>query len=83
MVKRMFSAALWFLTFGWGFNLLALATGWPSVVGYGLAAGVALFMAVDPLGLVWPVPAVPADRHVATTEQVALPQMPSGVVAAR
>ena len=67
MVKRIVSAALWFVAAGWGFNLLGLMTGTPSVMGLAFGAAVAAFVGIDPLHLFWAVkaPAVPARDVVA------------------
>ena len=67
MVKRIASAALWFVAAGWGFNLLGLITGTPPVLGIAFGAAVGAFVGMDPLHLFWPLKA-------------AAPVPPAGVV---
>lgn len=53
MVKRIASAAIWFLAVGWALNYVTLMMGVPSIVGLGIAAAVSAFVGLDPLHLVW------------------------------
>jgi hypothetical protein len=54
MIKRISSALLWFVAVAWGFNFLSAYAGVPELVGSLAATSVALFVAVDPLHLLWP-----------------------------
>ena len=51
MVKRVGSSLLWFVSIGWGMNLLAAFAGLPELPGLVGAAAVATFVGVDPLHL--------------------------------
>ena len=72
MRKRILAGVLWFLAFGYFFQFAGVMYGFPPAIGTVLALGVAVFMSVDPLGVVWkrqptrriariPDPAVPSD----------------------
>jgi hypothetical protein len=56
MVKRTASALLWLVAVGWAFNFISAYTGAPQVLGTALAAGVAVFVWVDPLHVLWAAP---------------------------
>jgi hypothetical protein len=62
MVKRVGSSVLWFVSIGWGMNLLAVFAGLPELPGLVGAAALATFVGVDPLHLFW-APLVIADRR--------------------
>jgi hypothetical protein len=65
MVKRIGSAALWFLAVGWGFNYASVITGMTPILGIAIAVAVAAFVAIDPLQLFWPMRVEPASSKVA------------------
>jgi hypothetical protein len=54
MVKRVGSSLLWFVSAGWGMNLLATFAGLPEGPGLVAAAGLAAFVGLDPLQRFWP-----------------------------
>lgn len=74
MVKRVGSSALWFLAVGWGLNLFATFEGLPELPGLIVAGVVAVFVAIDPMGLFWP----PLDRPM--LPRVATPAPATGRV---
>lgn len=45
---------LWLVAVGWGFNFVSAYTGFPQVIGMVVAVGVAAFVGIDPLGVIWP-----------------------------
>ena len=53
MIKRMLVGLGWFLSVGWGLNLLATFTDFPSSAGMVIAFGAGAFFAADPLGVTW------------------------------
>lgn len=54
MSKRMLSATLWFAAAWFGYEIAWSLTGVPRLVGPILAFAIAAFVAIDPLGLLWP-----------------------------
>ena len=72
MGKRILAGVFWFLAFGYFFQFAGAMYGFPPTLGTVVALGVAVFMSVDPLGVIWkrqptrrvariPDPAVPTD----------------------
>jgi hypothetical protein len=55
MLRRIVSAGAWFIAVGWAFNYVALVVDVPSLAGILLAAVVAIFVAYDPLRVIWPI----------------------------
>lgn len=55
MIKRGLVGVAWFITVGWGLNLLALGVSLPEWLITPTAVVTALFLAIDPLGVVWQV----------------------------
>jgi hypothetical protein len=53
MVKRVVSAALWFLAVGSAFEYVTMITGLSSIVGVVVAASVSAFFGLDPLHVIW------------------------------
>jgi hypothetical protein len=53
MAKHLVASLLWYLAVAWGWNYIAALTGLPSIIGLGLGAAVAAFVAIDPFHLVW------------------------------
>lgn len=68
MVKRVGSAALWFLAVGWGLNYVVAITDVSPVIAVTVAAAVSAFVGVDPLQFFWPArdvsPVFPARETV-------------------
>ncbi|HLA17259.1 MAG TPA: hypothetical protein VJZ72_10200 [Candidatus Limnocylindrales bacterium] len=54
MVKRTIATALWFFSVATAWNLVAMTTDLPSVVGFVLGAAAAGFVWLDPFHLIWP-----------------------------
>jgi len=72
MGKRILAGVFWFLAFGYFFQFAGAMYGFPSALGTLIALGIAVFMSVDPLHVLWkrtttrriariPDPAVPSD----------------------
>jgi hypothetical protein len=72
MGKRILAGVFWFLATAYFFQFAGVMFGYPPAMGSLFALGVALFVSVDPLGVLWkrqptrriariPDPAVPAD----------------------
>jgi hypothetical protein len=57
MAKRIVAGGMWLMLIAWAWNYLALLTGVPGQVGLLIGAGVAAFVATDPLGLFFARPA--------------------------
>ena len=72
MAKRIVAGVFWFLAVGYFWNFAGAMWGFPPMLGSVLALAVALFVGIDPLGVIWkrqptrriariPDPAVPAE----------------------
>jgi hypothetical protein len=72
MGKRILAGVFWFLAVGYFFQFAGAIFGYPPAIGTVFALGVAVFVSVDPLGMLWkrqptrriariPESAVPAD----------------------
>jgi hypothetical protein len=72
MYKRILAGVFWFMASAYFFTFANAMFGYPPTMGTLFSLGVALFMSVDPLGVLWkrqptrriariPDPAVPAD----------------------
>jgi hypothetical protein len=72
MIKRVVAGIFWFLAVGYFWNYAGAMWGFPPAAGSVLALAVALFMSIDPLGVLWkrepsrriariPEPTAPAD----------------------
>ena len=72
MGKRIVAGVFWFLSVGYFWTFGSAMYGFPPALGTVVALGVALFMSVDPLGVLWkrshtrriariPEPTAPAD----------------------
>ena len=53
MRKRIFAGIFWFLAVGYFFEFAGAMYGLPPALGSVAALGVALFMGIDPLGVLW------------------------------
>lgn len=71
MVKRVASAALWFISVGAAFEYLTLMTGLHPAVGFVVATSVGAFFGLDPLHVIWTKRAASAtpSRRVSTPVQ--------------
>jgi hypothetical protein len=67
MVKRVVSAALWFLAVGSGFEYVTMITGLSSIVGVVVAASVSAFFGLDPLHIIWTKPDASSVSRLATS----------------
>jgi hypothetical protein len=74
MRKRILAGVFWFLALGYFFNFAGAMYGFPPTLGTVIALGLALFLSVDPLGVIWkrqptrriahiPDPAVPDGKQ--------------------
>jgi hypothetical protein len=80
MVKRTLAGALWFVTLNSGWSYVMLAWDLPRLPGLVLAALIATMIVADPLGLIWPRPAVEPARPAAFPTSAA-PDIRSGASA--
>lgn len=53
MRRRALAGVFWFLAFGYLFQFAGAMYGFPPTLGSALALAVAIFMSVDPLGVLW------------------------------
>ena len=53
MTKRVLSALLWFFVTWYAWNVVAWMAGFPGVVGPALGLAVGLFVAIDPMHMIW------------------------------
>ena len=53
MRKRILAGVFWFLAFGYFFQFAGAMYGFPPAIGTVVALGVAVFMSVDPLNVLW------------------------------
>jgi hypothetical protein len=65
MIKRTVVGLAWFVSVGWGLNLVATLSDIPAWVGTLAAIGIAAFFSVDPFGVIWPRPAESAADRAA------------------
>jgi hypothetical protein len=74
MGKRILAGVFWFLAFGYFFQFAGAMYGFPPTLGTVIALGVAVFVSVDPFGIVWkrrpsrriariPDPAIPEGKQ--------------------
>ena len=72
MSKRIVAGVFWFLAIGYFWNFAGAMWGFPPAIGTVVALSVALFVGLDPLGVLWkrqptrriariPDPAMPSD----------------------
>ena len=71
MVKQVASGVLGLFAVAWGWNYVAVLTGLPSSVGFGLGLAVAAFVALDPFHLIWTT--APQGPAQADSRQTTLP----------
>jgi len=78
MVKRVASAALWFISVGAAFEYITLMTGLNPTVGLVVAAAVAAFFGLDPLRMIWTKRAEAAKPQRRTSATIGQPIQSQG-----